>query len=262
MNALIAAGTEYTSTTKDGKLLEYIMGHVQKGYHFMGATLPDWLPNQVLAMMIVSVILIVLFGVLYKKNQKVPTGVTNFLEVFVLFVRNEITIANLGEKDGRKWAPLFCNFFFFVLGCNLLGLIPGSATATGNVNVTAGLAAITLLSMTVGVMVVNGPKQWFMAFVPHGVPLPVLFLLTPLEILGLAVKAVALMIRLFANMMAGHIVLFSLIGLVYVLGNVALPFAGVSLAVYGLELFVAFLQAYIFTYLSAMFLGSVLHPAH
>ena len=262
MNALIAAGGHYTSTTKDGMLQEYIMHHVMKGDTFFGVKLPEWLSNQTLAMLIVSVILIILFGVIYKKKQKVPTGITNFLEVFVLFVRNEITIANLGDKDGRKWAPLFCTFFFFILGCNLLGLIPGTATATGNINVTAGLATITLVAMTVGVIVINGPAKWFGAFVPSGVPLPVLFLITPLEIMGLFVKTIALTIRLFANMMAGHIVLFAMIGLLYVIGNIALPAAGIGLAVYGLETFVAFLQAYIFTYLSAMFLGSVLHPEH
>ena len=123
----------------------------------------------------------------------------------------------MGQEDGRKWAPLFCTFFFFVLGCNLLGLVPGSTTATGNINVTAALACVTLFCMTVGVIIAKGPGNWFSAFVPHGVPLPVLFLITPLELLGLLVKTIALTIRLFANMMAGHIVLFAMIGLIYVL---------------------------------------------
>ena len=116
--------------------------------------------------------------------------------------------------------------------------------------------------MTIGAIISKGPGKWFSACVPHGVPVPVLLLITPLELLGLVVKTIALMIRLFANMMAGHIVLFAMIGLVYVIGNIAIIASPISLAVYGLELFVAFLQAYIFTYLSAMFLGSVLHPDH
>ncbi|MCM8538126.1 MAG: F0F1 ATP synthase subunit A [Lentisphaeraceae bacterium] len=264
MQTVIAAGS-YEGTTKAEKLTEYIMHHVSPGEKIFGIKSGHdtiFHTNQTLAMLIVSVLLLIIFGAIYKKNQKVPTGITNFLETFVMFVRNEIVIANMGQEDGRKWAPLFCTFFFFVLGCNLLGLIPGSTTATGNINVTAALAGITFFAMTIGAIIAKGPGKWFSAFVPHGVPLPVLFLITPLELLGLVVKTIALMIRLFANMMAGHIVLFAMIGLIYVLGLVALPAAGISFAVYGLEVFVAFLQAYIFTYLSAMFLGSVLHPDH
>ncbi|MCH2206310.1 MAG: F0F1 ATP synthase subunit A [Lentisphaerales bacterium] len=265
MQTVIAAAGTYTSTDKPGKLNEYIMSHVSPGNSFFGINSGNdtiFHTNQTVAMLVVSVILLILFGALYKKNQKVPTGLTNFLETFVMFVRNEIVIANMGQEDGRKWAPLFCTFFFFVLGCNLLGLVPGATTATGNINVTAALACVTFFAMTVGAIVTKGPGAWFSAFVPHGVPIPVLLLITPLELLGLVVKTIALMIRLFANMMAGHIVLFAMIGLVYVIGNVAIMASPISLAVYGLELFVAFLQAYIFTYLSAMFLGSVLHPDH
>ena len=258
---LAAAGYEYQSPDRMGKLVEWILNHVQPGGHHFFVHTP--IAAQIIAMIVVSVVVLILFGVIYRKNEKVPTGITNFLEVFVVFVRNEICMKNIGEEDGKKWAPLFCTFFFFVLGCNLLGLIPGSTTATGNVNVTAGLATITFLCMTIGVMAVNGPKKWFGAFVPHGVPIPVLCLITPLEIMGLFIKTFALTVRLFANMLAGHIVLFAIMGLLYAFPvYFSFPAGPIGLAVFGLEVFVAFLQAYIFTYLSAMFLGQVLHPDH
>jgi F-type H+-transporting ATPase subunit a len=259
---LASSDFHYQSNEPMGMLVEWILNHVQPGgHHFFVDT--GSVQAQLVAMIVVSILTIFLFGVIYKKKQKVPTGVTNFLEVFVVFVRNDICIANIGEKDGKKWAPLFCTFFFFVLGCNLLGLVPGAVAATGNVNVTAGLATMVLLMMTVGVIVINGPKKWFAAFVPHGVPLPVLFLITPLEMMGLLIKTFALTVRLFANMLAGHIVLFALIGLLFAFPvYFSFPAAPIGLAIYGLEVFVAFLQAYIFTYLSAMFFGQVLHPAH
>jgi F-type H+-transporting ATPase subunit a len=262
MLSLIAASDyHYKSTDRMGMLIEWILNHVQPGGHHLFVHTP--IQAQIIAMIIVSLVIIVLFGVIYKKKQQVPTGVTNFLEVFVMFVRNEIAIKNLGEHDGKKWAPLLCTFFFFVLGCNLLGLIPGSTTATGNVFVTAGLATLVLFSMTVIVIIMKGPGKWFSAFVPHGVPVPVLLLITPLEIFGLVIKSFALTVRLFANMLAGHIVLFALIGLLYAFPvYFSFPAIGVGLAIYLLEVMVAFLQAYIFTYLSALFIGQVLHPEH
>jgi len=171
MNTVLAAGDyHYHSKDNTGMLVEWIINHVNPpGQEYMfGVHLP--VQAQIAAMILVSVIVFFLFGILYKKNEKVPKGITNFLEVFVMFVRNEISIANLGEKDGKKWAPLFLTFFFFVLGCNLLGLVPGANTATGAPSVTAALAGITFFCMTIGVMIVNGPGNWFSAFVPHGVP--------------------------------------------------------------------------------------------
>ena len=203
-----------------------------------------------------------MFGVLYRKNDLVPHGLTNLLEVFVVFVRDQISIAGLGEKDGRKMAPLFCSFFFFILGLNLMGLVPIFRTATGNVNVTAALALITLTFMIFGSIYKNGFMGFVKAFIPHGVPWPLLFLLTPIEFIGMFIKAFALTIRLFANMLAGHIVIYALLGLIVIFGWVALPAMALAMGVYFLELFIAFLQAYIFTLLSAMFIGQMVHPEH
>lgn len=224
--------------------------------------LPAFLSVHGLMIVLCASFLLLLFGVAYNKNDVVPRGLTNLLEVFVLFIRNQISIPCLGEEDGRRMTPLFCTFFFFILGLNLMGLVPLFATATSNVSVTASLALVTLGFMVFGAMYKNGVGGFFKSFVPHGVPWPVLILLVPIEFLGVFIKTFALTIRLFANMLAGHIVIFSLLGLVVTFGAIAVPAVGLALGIYFLELFVAFLQAYIFTFLSAMFIGQLYHPAH
>jgi len=197
------------------------------------------------------------------KKKRVPTGITNFLELFILFIRDEIAVNALGKEDGRKMTPLFCTFFFFILVLNLMGLIPVFVTATANVNVTAGLALITLSFMIFGAIYKNGINGFFKAVTPSGVPIPILFLVVPLELLGLFIKAFALTIRLFANMLAGHIVIISLLGLVILFGIFSTVLAvPMALFISLLEIFIAFLQAYIFTLLSAMFIGQMYHPEH
>jgi F-type H+-transporting ATPase subunit a len=254
-------------TEKSEAVQKYVMHHVSNSHEWalpfgLHIPLPSFLPLHGLMLLIGAGILFLLFGVLYRKNAAVPTGLTNALEVFVLFVRNVIAIPNLGEKDGRKMTPLLCSFFFFILILNLMGLVPLFATATSNLGVTAPLALITLAFMIFGTIYKNGPVGFIKCFVPHGVPWPVLILLVPIEFIGMFIKAFALTIRLFANMLAGHLVIFSLLGLVYVYGAFALPAIGLAVGIYFLELLVAFLQAFIFTLLSAMFIGQMYHPAH
>ena len=216
-----------------------------------------------LMLLITSGLLIYLFRVVYRHDAKVPTGMTNLLEAFVLFIRDDIAIAFLGDEDGRRMTPLLCSFFFFILTLNLIGLVPIFASATGNINVTAAFAVITFLFMTIGALFKNGPAGFMQAFIPHGVPWPILIVLVPIELAGVLIKCMALMIRLFANMMAGHIVISALVGLVVVYGlTSAWPALGLALVIYVIKLFVAFLQAYIFTLLSAMFIGMIYHPAH
>ncbi len=216
-----------------------------------------------LMLMIASVIVFILFGLFYKKqHDQAPSGITNLLETLVLFVRDEICINYMGEKDGKKLAPFFLNFFFLILVMNLMGLIPLFATATANINVTLGLSLITLTMMIISGIYKNGLIGFFQLFLPPGVPKPVLIILFPIEFMGLFIKPFALTMRLFANMLGGHIVIFSLIGLIITFGWIGLPSLGLALFVFFLELLVAFIQAYIFTMLSAMFVGSMMHPAH
>jgi len=248
---------------------KYIMHHIANNYqewHLpFGIHIPlsNYLSLHAVMLLLSSAFCIVFFCVLYKKNQAVPTGLTNLLETFVVFIRDEICIVSLGKEDGRKMTPLFCTFFFFILGLNLIGLVPFMATATANINVTFSLALITLLVMILGAIYKNGLIGFLNAFIPHGVPFPVLIILMPIEFMGMFIKAFALMVRLFANMLAGHIVIFSLLGLIIIVGYVAvLPAVLLALVIYLLEILVAFLQAYIFTLLSAMFIGMIHHPTH
>ena len=187
---------------------------------------------------------------------------TNLLEVIVVFVRDNISVPYLGEKDGMKLTPLFCTFFFLILVTNIMGLVPLFATATANINVTAALAILTFMMMVGGAIYKNGLWGFIKALVPSGIPGPILILVFPLEFLGLFIKPFTLMIRLFANMLAGHIVIISLLGIIVTFGFVALPAIFLALGIYILEILVAFLQAYIFTLLSAMFIGQLHHPEH
>ena len=246
-------------------LQAYIMHHVQDGHEWAlpGVTLPvPGLTLHGLMLVIGAIFLLLLFTLGYRRQDKVPRGVGNVLELFVVFIRDQICIPNLGAKDGRKLTPLFCTFFFFIFMLNGMGLIPLFATATSNLGVTSALALITLGFMIIGGVVKNGPVGFVKIFVPGGIPWPILIMLTPLEILGMFTKAFALMIRLFANMLAGHIVIFSLVGLVYIFGWLALPALALAVGVYMLEILIAFLQAFIFTLLSAIFMGQLYHPSH
>ena len=253
--------------TESFDLNRYIKHHIMDSYEwnlpFMHPIqLPEMLSLHGVMLIIASMIMFLLFVVLYDKKKRVPTGITNLLEVFVLFIRDEIAVNALGKEDGRKMTPLFCTFFFFILILNLMGLVPIFSTATANVNVTAGLALITLSFMIFGAIYKNGITGFLKAFTPSGVPVPVLIILMPIEIVGLFIKTFALTIRLFANMLAGHIVIFSLLGMVVLIGVFALPAVLLALLINLLEIFIAFLQAYIFTLLSAMFIGQMYHPEH
>ena len=189
-----------------------------------------------------------------------PRGVLqNMLETMVIYIRDEVARPNLGKKTDR-YLPYLLTVFFFVLAANLLGLVPWGTTATSNITVTAVLAVFTFV-----VTQFAGSKDyWLHIFNPPGVPGFVKPLLVPIEILGLFTKPFALAVRLFANMVAGHLVILNLIGLIFVISGTfgtvagygtAIPAVLLTVFVYSLELLVAFIQAYVFTVLSALFIG-------
>ncbi len=247
---------------------QYIMQHVlnSQEWHvpFLPAIhLPAPLSLHGLMVILSAIFLMVVFCGLYRKShEEAPHGITNLLEIFVIFIRDEIAIHFLGEKDGRKMTPLFCTFFFFILTSNLMGLIPLFVAPTSNINVTGALAFITFCFMILGGIYKNGPRGFIKAFLPVGVPWPILMIVGPIEFVGIFIKTFALMIRLFANMLAGHIAIFALLGLIVVMGLAALPMMILALFIFLLEVFVGFLQAYIFTLLSAIFMGQMYHPEH
>lgn len=223
--------------------------------------------KHVLMMALAAVGLMVFLPLAVRGKRGVGLLVRHAVETIVLFIRDEIIRPNLGE-EGLPYLPYFCTLFFFILACNLLGMVPFGATATGNIAVTAALALTTFCLIHVAGIRAHGFVHYVQGIVPHGVPVWLMPLLFPIELIGFLTKAFALCIRLFANMIAGHIVILSLFGLIFMLGalsptvglTVIAPFSVVLvLFVSLLELFVAFLQAYIFTFLTGIFVGGAVH---
>lgn len=189
---------------------------------------------------------------------------------FAMYIRDEMVYPVMGKEIGRKFLPYFLFVFFFLFFINLLGLVPGSATATASIFVTAAMAVTTFCAMVGCGMVIQGPVAFWKNLVPH-VPLPFVPLLFVVEAVGLFIKPFALMVRLFANMAGGHLVVLSIMGLIFLFAELAGPVGGYGaspLAVgFGvfimiIEFFVAMLQAYIFTQLSIIFVGASVHPEH
>ncbi len=212
------------------------------------------------AMLVLGTILLVsvfFFSTRIQEGKLVPRGpLANFLEMMVVFVRDEIAIPNIGKEEGPKYVPFLLTVFFFILFLNLLGLFPWMSSATGNIAVTGTLAAITFV-LTQFASIRAAGLWGYLKHLTGGVPWFLWPIMIPVEILSLFTKPFALTLRLFANMLAGHIVLFCLIGLIFFIGHVAVAAIAVPLGVgiYFLELFVAFLQAYIFAMLSALYIG-------
>ncbi|HEY6006494.1 MAG TPA: F0F1 ATP synthase subunit A [Anaeromyxobacter sp.] len=223
----------------------------------VGQTRIDMTPTKhVIMMWLASILLIVAAASAVRRKHVVPRGFYNFVEMLVQFVRVEIAGKNIGTKDGDRFVPYLVTAFFFILFVNLFGMIPYAATATGNIAVTLALATFTFLVTQYAAIRAMGLGAW-LKHLTGGVALWLWPIMIPVEILGLFTKPFALTVRLFANMVAGHIVILSLLGLIYALNSqwVAIGSVPMALGIFLLELFVAFVQAYIFTMLSAVFIG-------
>ncbi|HET8753711.1 MAG TPA: F0F1 ATP synthase subunit A [Salinimicrobium sp.] len=210
--------------------------------------------KNVVMMLIVSLLMFILFVSLAStyKNRNIPKKFGRVLEPLVLYVRDDIAKPNIGPKY-KKYMSFLLTIFFFILILNLAGMTPLGVNVTGNIAVTMALALITFI-----IVQFSGNKHyWKHIFWMPGVPIPMKIVLMPIEILGMITKPFALMIRLFANMTAGHVVVMTLLGLIVVFQNwVAGPaFFGFTLFISLIEILVAFLQAYIFTLLSALYIG-------
>jgi F-type H+-transporting ATPase subunit a len=217
--------------------------------------------------------LIILVVVLIKVAQKytregagkAPSGFQNALEPVITFIRDEVGKSYLGDKY-EKYMPLLLTIFFFILISTLLGLIPGSANVTGNIAFTFTLGIISF----VVIMFSANKHYWKHIFNPPGVPFGVKLILVPVEILGIFTKPFALIVRLFANMVAGHMIITCLILMIFIFTKLSvgagLGFAPISLGftifIYFIEILVAFIQAFIFTNLTAVFIGQAIEDAH
>ncbi len=226
--------------------------------------------NHAVMMWMSALLAMIVFPVIARARRR--SLALSAVEGLVVFIRDEIVLPNLGEEEGRKYVPYFLSLFVFILFTNLLGMVPldifhhlglpeFGGTATGNIAVTAGLAFTTFLMINVTGVREQGFVHYIQGLVPHGMPGWLLPLMYPIEILGLLTKSFALCIRLFANMIAGHIVILAFLALIFLFNKlwVAPLSVGAAVGINMLELFVAFLQAYIFTLLSAIFVGGAVH---
>ena len=226
----------------------------------------DLRPTKHLMMMwLASLILVlsVLGGSNRDRKKLVPHGTAaNLFEALVLFVRDEISIKNIGKEEGPRYTPYLLSAFFFILFSNLLGLFPFMATATGNLAITCGLALCTFtLTQIAGIRAAG--IFGYLKHLTGGVHPALWVIMIPVEILGLFTKPFALTVRLFANMLAGHIVIFFLLGLIFLMSPaMAVVSVPMAIGIYMLELFVAFLQAYVFTMLSSLFIGMSVAMGH
>ncbi|PVX45919.1 ATP synthase F0 subcomplex A subunit [Flavobacterium sp. 103] len=217
----------------------------------------------VFSILLAAILMFVLFTSLaksYSKNGGIASGVGRIFEPVVLYVRDEIAIPNIGEKHYKKYMSYLLTIFFFILFLNLFGLMPFGINVTGNLTITFSLAILTFLITNL----TANKNYWGHIFWMPGVPKVMRIVLAPIELLGVFIKPFSLMIRLYANIFAGHIVLMSIIGLMFIfkswLGS-SLSF-GLSFALSILEILVAFLQAYIFTMLSALYFGAAVEEHH
>jgi len=218
--------------------------------------------KNVFSMLLSVVLLLTLFGAAgrsARKNPGAPKGILAFLEPIIVFIREDIIIPNVGEKKYKTYIPYLITIFFFIFFNNLLGLIPGGANVTGNIAVTLVLSVFTLLVTNFSA----NKAYWKHIFLPP-VPLALYPIMVPIEVIGVLTKPFALMIRLFANITAGHIIILSLISLIFVFKSIFIApvSVGFVLFMYTLELLVALLQAYIFTLLSALFIGQAIEEHH
>jgi len=244
--------------------------------HIAGLTIDLSPTKHVVFMAIAALLVAILFiavarAITGKYRDKAPGGLANAMEAMIVYFRDEIVRRNIGH-GADAFTPYILTVFFFILTMNLLGLVPWGASPTGNIMVTGAMAIISLIVIEVSGFFALGPGGYAKTifYAPKGMG-PVgtaimLVIMTPVEIVGKLAKPFALMVRLFANMTAGHTVILSLIGLIFVFGEVAGirwgvagGAVGMSLAMMLLEIFVAFLQAYIFAMLTSVFIGLIRH---
>ncbi len=219
--------------------------------------------KHVVMMWVVSAILLIVLGLAARRaGDLIPGRLRSALEVVILFIRDEVARKAIGPGADRYVGYLLTTFFFIWI-CNLLGLIPGMATATGNISVTASLAIVAFLMIQFSGIREHGVIKHFKNLIPSGLPGWLVLPMFGIEFVSMFVKPFALCVRLFANMMAGHVVILAFISLIFILGAMAVPVAiFFALFVHFLELLIGTLQAYIFTMLTASFIGMSAHPAH
>ena len=223
-----------------------------------------------LSALLVAVVVIAAARSHVKSTERIgrPRGFAAGLEAVILYLRNEVFLPVLGGHGGERYIPFVLTLFFFILFCNLFGLVPYGSTPTGNISVTLTLALITFIVVeTAGMRALGRDYLGTIIYWPHDMPLGLKLLLspimTPVEIIGKFTKPFALTIRLFANMIAGHVIILALIGLIFMFGwFVALAAIPMALFIMFLEILVAFIQAFVFALLASVFIGQIRAAHH
>jgi len=260
--------SELLHHVQDSHELELPWGRVElpafPPIHVGGISIDLSITKHVVFLWVAALVVVLLTVAAARKNRlsKIPTGLGGIVEVFVTFIRDEVALPNMGTM-GLKYLPYLLTTFFFILTMNLAGIIPYGSTATGNISVTAGLAVIAFVMIQFSAMRAQGFGH-YLAHFTGGVHWALWPIMIPIEVLGIFTKVFALCMRLFANMKGGHIVILSFIGLIFLFRSyyIAPASVGFALFVYLLELFVASLQAYVFTMLTALFMGLGIQAGH
>jgi len=219
--------------------------------------------KHVLMLWLAAFMLTVMLVLAVRGIRIVPKGFMNLIELLVIFVRDSIVYVNFG-KAGKPFVPFFLTLFFFILFLNLLGLLPLCSTATGNITITGALALISFVVIQGSGIKQNGIINYLKNIVPPGLPVWILPIMIPVEIIGMLAKPFALAVRLFANMTGGHTVIYVLIGMIITFKTwlVVPPPILMAAAIDLFEIFIAFLQAYIFCFLTSLFVSLTMFPEH
>lgn len=229
---------------------------------FVHISLLEWLHYDAVTVFFIAGLLLATAVAVRRQYGDIPRGIASVAEAYVLFIRDYIVYPNFGPVCGRSFISFFCSLFLFILFANVLGLVPLFTTATGNVSVTGGLALIFMITTLTVILKLRGLRGLKAAFVPHGLPGWLTPIMGVMEVISFLSRTFALAIRLFCNLLAGHIVIYSLLGMIVLFGWAAFPAVAMAVLMYFFELFVGCLQAYIFTLLSAIFMGMMLNPEH
>ncbi|MFH1571675.1 MAG: F0F1 ATP synthase subunit A [Gemmatimonadota bacterium] len=254
-------------------LVGHIVDHSYLELPFLGRidlprSPPIWgvdvsITSHVVMMWVASALLVGLLLLAFRPSGSGPSRLAGFFEVIIIYLRDEVVLSVMGER-GRPFLPFILTVFFFILACNLIGLVPYAVTPTGDIGVTAALALVSFFATQAVGIARNGLRGYVRSLVPSGVPLPLLVILVPIEIVGLLAKPFALCIRLFANMMAGHVAILVFLSIPIMIGSyvVAPEAVALGVALYLFEIVIAFVQAFIFALLTTVFVSLAAHPSH
>jgi len=243
------------------ELMEHLQPHVIVPLKIGSTNIS--ITTAVLSTWIACILCFILLTLAGRSGKLVPKGIQNLMESMINFMRQSLIVETIGE-DGMAWFPFIATLFFFILFCNLLGLIPRMFTPTSNINVTASLAVVVFICTQGAGIYRHGPLGYLKKFIPKGIPLWIVPIMVPIEIISQFAKPFSLAVRLFANMTAGHLVILVFLFMIIQFRSVIIaPFPLLmAVVMMAFEIFVALIQAYIFSILASMYIAEAVHEEH